>query len=278
MKIIRFLRTLKEKNNPSKYLLAIFLIKSSLCKFCTINMDLYKLKFYPSSLSLALWLNPKDRIIDETFFQSFLEKNDNVIDVGANIGSLTLLAASIVKPDGKVFAIEPHPKIFTYLKGNILKNNLKNIQVFKNSVGNIEKTSYFSNLRSDDQNAVDTTNNGLEVSQKTLDQLIPENIRIHLIKIDVEGYEKFVLLGSEKILKNTDCVYFEAVSKQYKKYGYDFKEIYKLFINLNFKIYKFDDASNISQIYENYVPEQENLIAIKNIDSFISRTHFKINS
>ncbi len=277
MKLIKFLKTLKTKNQPLKYLLAIFFIKSKLCNFLTIKMNSYKLFFSPSSLSLALWLNPNDRKDDDYFFQSYLEKNDNVIDVGANIGSLTLLAASIVKNNGKIFSIEPHPKIFIYLKENIALNPFKNIRIFNNSVGDVEKVSYFSNLKSDDQNATLMTNDGLEIIQKTIDQLIPNDIHINLMKIDVEGYEKFVLLGSEKILKNTDCVYFEAVSKQYEKYGYNFKEVYKILLNLDFKIYKLCEK-HFSQITPDYVPIQENLIAVKDESNFIHRTGFKIHS
>lgn len=240
-------------------------------------MDSYKLKFYPSSLSLALWLDPKDRITDDHFFQSFLSKNDNVIDVGANIGSLTLLTASIVKSNGTIFAIEPHPKIFTYLKENISLNSFKNIRIFNNSVGDINKTAYFSDLRSDDQNATLMIKSKLEISQKTIDNLIPHNIHINLMKIDVEGYEKFVLLGSEKILTNTDCIYFEAVSKQYEKYGYNFKEIHNFLSTLGFKIYKFDDKQ-IFQITESYIPKLENLIAMRDENDFIKRTKFKICS
>lgn len=238
-------------------------------------MNSYRLKFYPSSLSLALWLNPKDRLSDDQFFQSFLEKNDNVIDVGANIGSLSLLAASIVQSNGMIYSIEPHPKIFMFLKGNIALNQFKNIKIFQNSIGDIEKTTYFSNLKSDDQNATLMTNNGLKISQKTIDQLIPNDIRINLIKIDVEGYEKFVFIGSKKILKNTDCVYFEAVSTQYEKYGYDFKEVYQLLSNLDFKIFKLEDKKLI-QITDDYTPKQENLIAVKDKNDFIRRTGFKI--
>jgi len=195
--------------------------------------------------------------------------------VGANIGSLTLLAASIVKPCGKIFAIEPHPKIFTYLKGNISLNSFKNIQIFNNSVGDAIKTTYFSDLRSDDQNTTLLTNGKLEISQKTIDDLIPNDIHIHLMKIDVEGYEKFVFLGSEKILKNTDCVYFEAVSKQYEKYGYNFKEIFDFLSKLNFQIFKIFNEQMLP-ISKNFIPNMENLIAVKNIDDFLKRTHFEI--
>lgn len=275
MKLLKFLKTLKTKNQPLKYLLAIFFIKSKLCNFLTIKMKSYKLIFHPSSLSLSLWLNPEDRKDDDNFFQSYLMKNDNVIDVGANIGSLTLLAASIVKPTGMVFSIEPHPKIFQYFQNNIALNHFHNIKIFQNSVGEVEKTTHLSNLKSDDQNATLMTSNGLEISQKTIDQLIPHDIHINLMKIDVEGYEKFVFLGSEKILKNTDCVYFEAVSKQYKKYGYNFKEIFDILSNLNFKIFKIDDRK-ISSVSQDFIPKMENLIAIKNVDDFLIRTHFKI--
>ena len=89
-------------------------------------MNGYVLNFYPTSLSLALWINPHARKDDELFFERYLRANDNVIDVGANIGSLALRAASIVK-SGRVFAVEPHPQISKYLAEKTITSKLSDV-------------------------------------------------------------------------------------------------------------------------------------------------------
>src|SRR5437016_3534370 len=105
----------KNQKQPFKYLLGRFLMFTHTSILFSIKMKDYKLKFYPTTLSLCLWLNPYDRSTDEAFFRKYIKKTDNVVDVGANIGELTLTASSLVADDKKVFSIEAHPRIFKYL-------------------------------------------------------------------------------------------------------------------------------------------------------------------
>jgi len=99
---------------------------------------------------------------------------------------------------------------------------------------------------------------------------------INLLKIDVEGYEKFAFLGSGEFLKKTSCVLFEAVPKHYENYGYSFTDIYDILNSYNFKIYRFLEHKKISLISHDYIPQNEDLLAIKNLDDFISRTNYKV--
>ena len=45
---------------------------------------------------------------------------------------------------------------------------------------------------------------------KRLDQLLADDVAVKLLKVDVEGFEYAVLKGSERTLKNTECVWFES--------------------------------------------------------------------
>ena len=72
----------------------------------------------------------------------------NVINIGANIGYFTLLAAREVGPDGKVFAFEPFPQTVELLKKNIDSNGYKNVQVISMAVSDRKEKSFLA-LKSD---------------------------------------------------------------------------------------------------------------------------------
>jgi len=69
------------------------------------------------------------------FVRKCLDEGDIVFDVGANIGWYTLLAASLVKNTGKVFAFEPLPESRRRLNENCLLNKLENVEIFGFAVG-----------------------------------------------------------------------------------------------------------------------------------------------
>jgi hypothetical protein len=121
----RYFKIIAEQKHPVRFLFSRLLMRSGLSVLFVIKKEGYKLKFYPSSLSAALWVDSDDRHADERFLKEYLQSGDIVIDVGANIGSLTLAASDIVGESGKVYAVEANPKIFSYLRGNLLLNQKK---------------------------------------------------------------------------------------------------------------------------------------------------------
>ena len=264
------------RKHPVKFLFAKFLMRSHLSTFFLINRQTYFLKFYPSSYSRALWIEPNFRLDQENFYLEYLKKGDVVIDIGANIGTITITSAMQVKNPGTVYSIEAHPKIFEYLKGNVKQNNLTNVHLFNYAVGNKTGNVFFSNLSSDGQNKIIDHDQGTKIPLIKIDDLNIQESHINLLKIDVEGYEKFAFLGSGEFLKKTSCVLFEAVPKHYENYGYSFTDIYDILNSYNFKIYRFLEHKKISLISHDYIPQNEDLIAIKNLDDFISRTNYKV--
>ena len=89
---------------------------------------------------LTMYLNPRDRVItpsmlaygtwepvETSLLLDNLRPGDTVIDVGANVGYYTLLAARKVGPRGKVVAFEPDPESFSFLKRNVKANGFTNV-------------------------------------------------------------------------------------------------------------------------------------------------------
>src|SRR4030042_1016047 len=67
-------------------------------------------------------------------FTKVVKKGDVVVDLGANIGYFTILAAKLVGSQGKIFALEPAPKNFEYLNKNIQLNKYLNVTAEQKAV------------------------------------------------------------------------------------------------------------------------------------------------
>ena len=75
----------------------------------------------------------------------------------------------------------------------------------------------------------------LTVEVQPLDRLLSSNPSpIALLKIDVEGYERFVVEGAIHTLARTASVYFEAHDPMYARFGYRCGDIIKLLHDRNF--------------------------------------------
>lgn len=134
------------------------------------------------------------------FVLHLLCKGEHFADVGANIGSYTILAAGGV--GARVTSVEPIPSTFAQLESNVVLNHLSG-QVRACRLGLSEQSGSLKFcLGQDTVNhvlAVGETLPSIDVPVMRLDELVGDDVPV-LIKIDVEGYEREVLLGGEKTL------------------------------------------------------------------------------
>jgi FkbM family methyltransferase len=165
-----------------------------------------------------------------TVIKTILPVGGVFIDIGANIGVHSLLAASVVGPTGTVIALEPHPHIRSILRENIEINGLhKTIQVHSFAAAAKPNLSvpfqYFpqhpamSGFRISEDRIADFegTPETIQVVTTTLDSILGSiNFEADLVKIDVEGFEIEVLRGAaEALVKNKDtCFLIEYSSTQ----------------------------------------------------------------
>lgn len=275
-RIDHYWRVIKGKKRPFRFILSRILVKLGISKFLTVYRGGYKILFFPTALSEALWIDAKERLGDESFFIRYLKAGDNVIDVGSNIGTLTLKAASLIGEKGKVVSIEPHPRTFTFLSKNIHSNPFRNVDLINVAVGDKGGFVNISNKKPDDINRVVENSGGIKVRLSRLDEIIDPEMRIALLKIDVEGYERFVISGAEDILKNVDCIYFESWEESFNNFGYSTTDIIKLINEKGFEVYKVLNG-NLKKLNSCYTSVTcENLIAIKNLNDLLGRTCLEV--
>jgi FkbM family methyltransferase len=164
--------------------------------FVAINRDGVKLRLAPSSgESFTFYENLIRR--DHLSGGIRLGPGDTVVDIGANIGSFTVLAASIVGPPGRVVALEPVGDTFARLKENISINGLSNVTcrqaAVDSPVGTLEiRMSAKSALCSAHIDGFEADTGTVEsVPSTTLEQIYCDEKldRINLLKVDCEGSE-----------------------------------------------------------------------------------------
>lgn len=131
-----------------------------------------------------------------------LGRGDTVIDVGANVGCFTLMAAAMVGPSGRVMALEPEPDTYEQLVRNVARSGLRNILTRRVAVGgrsgiarlHVTKVALYSSMYDsvDGRASVGTQE---EVAVVTLGQVMAETgiERCHYLKIDCEGCEHEIL-------------------------------------------------------------------------------------
>lgn len=259
----KYIDILRAEHEPVQFIFSRLLWRSRVCLLLKIRRDGYVIRFSPSSFSATLWLRPDEHRAEERLLAHYLHEGDCVVDVGANIGTVTLTAASRVGPQGSVYAFEPHPRIFGYLIDNIKLNGFDNVRAFNLALGSGEGSVLFSDIHNDDQNAIIKGGKGITTPMQTLDAIRIVEPVIHLLKIDTEGYEKFVLLGASKLLEKTLVVYFECWDQLFAKYGYQTEEVLGLLQNAGFSIFKPIDGE-LKPVPQQYVSSRvENLLALR---------------
>ena len=273
------IKRLQLEKRPSRFLASRLLWKTGICRLFTIERHGYRIRFQPTAMSASLWVDNEYSARDEEFFRALLKPGDVVIDVGANIGALTLCAAAAVGPSGNVFSIEAHPLTFRYLTRNLRLNRCTNVEAYNLAMGDKRDQVTFTNQRSDDQNAVTSDGLGIKIDLCPLDEVIPGEAPVALLKIDVEGYELFVLRGAAHTLERTQVLFFESWQRHFARYGCSLSDIITLLDSKGFSLYRQTGPRNFLQIEAGETSEQcENLLALRNADEFISRTGFELHN
>lgn len=147
----------------------------------------------------------------EAAFMKILRKEISpgmvAVDIGANIGYVTLVMADLVGSLGSVYAIEPHPRNFSLLLRNIEANGyMDRVFPFQLGISNNSGTSKFhvsgaSNLHSILSSP--NTEDVIDIVVLTLDDFLGGKDYPDFVKMDIEGHEVEALDGMFTVLKNS---------------------------------------------------------------------------
>ena len=187
-------------------------------------------RLIPESLEIEgvrLVLNPDDAVLSGALalgcyerlelqvFKRLLRPGMCVLDVGANIGLFSTVAAASVGPEGRVVAIEPDATNCGFLRQSIERNRFTNLTVVQCALSNRTGTG---ELFLCPDNKADhriygagarTTREAVPIPLTTMDALVREQglPRVDVIKMDIQGAEALAFEGMGEVLRsNPDIV------------------------------------------------------------------------
>jgi len=149
-----------------------------------------------------------------------LRAGDTAVDVGANIGFFSIVAARVVGASGRVHAFEPVPGVRISLVDNLRLNDVSSIVVLHDeALGAASgRVSFYLGPAADTGlGSLRELPNGttIEVSQRRFDDIFERRGRVALVKIDVEGGELGVLQGMDECLRRDHPRIVLEVTDQY---------------------------------------------------------------
>jgi FkbM family methyltransferase len=201
--------------------------------------DTYLLASRGMSGATGSWYYGLHEAQEMGFVLHLLRPGDHFLDVGANIGSYSILAANVCR----VTAVEPIPKTFQHLLRNIQLNGF-NEKVCAHNVGLSDRKTILRFTSELDcvnhvATAVDVTPS-IDVPVTTLDELIGNDVPA-VIKIDVEGHERAVLLGAKRTLADSRVMaVIMEINGSGNRYGLVDEELIQMMADYGFSRISYD--------------------------------------
>lgn len=223
--------------------------------------------FEVSEFGAVFSINPRShllrRVLESGFyephlsriFEAFVQPEQDVLDVGANIGFYTVAGAKKLTT-GRLLAAEPTSEAFNRLRENVARNGVGDrVILFKGMIGStrgegrihfIPGIEEYSSMGIPDH--VETRGKQFEtevVPIERIDDLVAlHKLRPALLKVDVEGAEFSVLSGAQRtISRYRPVVISEIWCKRTRADGHSGKEIIKMFEDLDFVVKNPHDPS-----------------------------------
>ena len=157
-------------------------------------------KLTPWIRSQATWEADVVRLLERTLRPGMV-----VVDVGANVGFHTVLAARLVAPGGRVHAVEPVPWNVEVLRANAWRHGCGDTVSVHPLAAGAESGEASLAIPADGRSGTELAapgGAGELVRVEPLDALVPE-VRVDLLKVDVEGAESDVIAGARGLIERS---------------------------------------------------------------------------
>jgi len=186
-----------------------------------------------------------------TTLKSLVVPGTTVLDIGANIGLMTLVMAKVAGPQSQLHSFEPAPHSCLRLRTNVEANNLTNVTVHELALSDQEgpcrmvvPNGQDGMARMDDRSEM---MGGFQVPATTFDAWAKGRQlgRISVCKIDVEGHEPKVIRGMRKTLESglIDAIVFEdhhlpqhsLAQAALRSYGFEILRMFKSPLRVHYR-------------------------------------------
>jgi FkbM family methyltransferase len=153
-------------------------------------------------------LGVHDLVVTEAIWR-LAAPGDTLVDVGANVGYMSLAMIARLGQSGRVFAFEPQPGVFDELSANLAAARVRfprvdvtvRCEALSDSAGTAGLVLPDASENNRGLAHIDTAGGGISVITRRLDDYASElGSHIAFMKVDVEGHEPAVLRGATKLL------------------------------------------------------------------------------
>ncbi len=231
--------------------------------------DQYRMKCYPDSFgaSIMVYTNGRQDHDDFAFIETYLRPGDRFLDVGANIGIYTLLAAKCVGQTGRVEAFEAGQRAYERLVENVRLNQLPHVRVHRAAISDNREPVRF--LQTHDLTnrlaieGVDAATATEEVPAVTLDDVLDQT-RFAMAKIDVEGAEPICFRGAAKSLAagNPPVWFIELKDRLLRRFGFTAEQFVQFLSDNGYDLGIYEHGRRGLYFPDPWVGEAENAVAV----------------
>lgn len=181
---------------------------------------------------------------DMCFLLHFLRPDDTFVDVGANVGTYTVLASG--EAGARSISIEPLPATFQHLMDNIYLNRLNDRVAAHNcGIGSDDTKLSFTSGRDTTNQVLSASSKAadvptIEIAVRTLDSVASSH-SVNMLKVDVEGFEWSVIQGAKTVLasKSLSAVVIE-LNGSGRRYGFDDNMIHQRMLDYEFRPFSYE--------------------------------------
>ena len=210
---------------------------------------------------------------DMAFALHFLKENDLFVDIGANVGTYTILASGAVGAES--ISIEPIPLTYRRLLDNVYLNNITGkVKALNIALGQeVGELSFTASLDTVNHVAtkLDVKTDVIHVPVNTLDNVLQGHSPA-LIKIDVEGYETLVLAGGKDVLAQ-DSLFgvIMELNGSGARYGYSEETLHKTMLEYGFSTFAYSPLERRLIPLEGKNCQSGNTLYLRHIDAVMVR-------
>lgn len=162
----------------------------------------------------AMW---KEIVINECYeFENITDDNPVIVDFGANIG-VSVYYFAMKYRTAQIYAYEADPKIYKYLVHNVKQFDNGNIHLYNKAVSDKNGKVRFYSEGSDAGRFAKEDESAIEVETLCANDVLKSFNKVDMLKIDIEGAERFVLPSLYNQLNKVNNIFIEYHSEKDKE-------------------------------------------------------------
>jgi FkbM family methyltransferase len=211
--------------------------------------------------------DPRERLT--RLFIELLRPDDNVLDIGANVGYYSMVASHLVGPGGAVHAFEASPYVLPWLEGSVRVSGARGANIHVHGVavadrcGEIafhaarpEKTGFSSIRDLGSETAATTT-----VPCTSIDALLDTLPRIRLVKMDIEGAELLALRGMARLIERDQPRFILEIDDEFlRALGGSAQEVFEFLHDRQYQISDVVGGGDLAPL-RSAPPDRRNIFA-----------------